>query len=81
MAEPCDLETSVADWVIEHPQAAALMDRLGIDYACGGRSLEWACQRTGLDPQTILRQLERELGLHRDQPASDLFTRRASDGE
>ena len=53
----CGLEISVPDWVIEHPEALAVFQKLGIDYSCGGRSLEYACRQQGLDAASILEQL------------------------
>ena len=53
----CDLATSVSDWVIEHPAALPVFRRLGIDYSCAGKSLEYACRQRGLDPESVLAQL------------------------
>lgn len=53
----CDLDSSVPDWVIDHPQSLALFQELGIDYCCGGKSLESACRERQLDPQAILDRL------------------------
>ena len=53
----CDLDTSVPDWVIEHPESLALFQELGVDYCCGGKSLEYACRQQGLDAQAVLTKL------------------------
>lgn len=53
----CDLDTSTTDWVIEHPQATAIFDELGIDYFCGGKSLEYASQERNLDPGYVYERL------------------------
>jgi regulator of cell morphogenesis and NO signaling len=53
----CDLDTSVADWVIEHPATLAVFQEVGIDYCCGGKSLAYACRQQGLDEQAVLRKL------------------------
>jgi iron-sulfur cluster repair protein YtfE (RIC family) len=53
----CDLETSVPDWVIDHPETLALFQELGIDYCCGGKSLEYACREQGHAPATVLGKL------------------------
>jgi len=37
--DECDLDTSVPDWIIEHPETLATFQELGIDYGCGGKSL------------------------------------------
>jgi iron-sulfur cluster repair protein YtfE (RIC family) len=51
------LESSVPDWLIEYPQLLPIFEELGIDYCCGGKSLERACQERGIDAQTILTRL------------------------
>ena len=65
VSEACGLGTSVTDWVIDHPEIVPLLERLGIDYACGGRSLEWACHQRGVDPRDVLRQVDEHLGIRR----------------
>lgn len=52
-----DLDTSVPDWLIDHPESAAVFDELGIDTSCGGKSLRYLCQQKDLDPETILERL------------------------
>jgi regulator of cell morphogenesis and NO signaling len=58
----CDLDDSVPDWVIDHPETQAVFQRLGIDQHCGGKSLEYACREAGLDPEAVLDELRRLLG-------------------
>ena len=53
----CDLDTSVPDWVIEHPATLAVFQELGIDYCCGGKSLGFACRQRGLDAEAVLAKL------------------------
>jgi len=55
----CDLDTSVPDWVIEHPETLAVFQELGIDYSCGGKSLAYACRERGLDATMVLEKLYR----------------------
>jgi regulator of cell morphogenesis and NO signaling len=52
------LETSVADWLIERPELLRLFEQLGIDYSCGGKSLETAACDAGLDPEQTLGHLQ-----------------------
>ena len=59
------LHTSVVDWCIDHPAALAVFERLGIDYCCGGKSLEYACHQRSLDPDHVLAELEQAI---RSQP-------------
>ncbi|HVZ66249.1 MAG TPA: iron-sulfur cluster repair di-iron protein [Lacunisphaera sp.] len=52
---PITIETTVADIVRAVPGRSRLLDRLGIDYCCGGKkSLADACRRQGLDPATVV---------------------------
>ncbi len=53
----CNLDTAVPDWIIEHPDTLAVFEELGIDYSCGGRSLEYACRERGLDAAIVLARL------------------------
>ncbi|HTI49541.1 MAG TPA: DUF542 domain-containing protein [Planctomycetaceae bacterium] len=52
-----DLESSVPDWLIDHPQLFALFRELGIDYSCGGKSLRTACGEKGLNPDEVLSRI------------------------
>lgn len=62
----CDLEISVPDWLIEHPEVLTVIQKLGIDCSCGGKSLEYACQELGIDPQSVLAELRRHIANHRN---------------
>ena len=53
----CDLDSSVPDWVIEHPETLAVFRELGIDYSCGGKSLASACRQQGLDAEAVQTKL------------------------
>lgn len=54
-----DVNSSVADWVLERPDRTRLFGRLGIDYCCGGqRSLAEACAQKGLDAQSVVQTLK-----------------------
>lgn len=55
----CDLDTSVPDWIIEHPKTLPVFQQFGIDYSCGGKSLAYACQERGLDAEVVLAKLLR----------------------
>jgi regulator of cell morphogenesis and NO signaling len=56
-----ELEKSVVDWAIDQPQAVAVFEHFGVDYCCGGKSLEYACRQRGVDPQQVLAQIHRAL--------------------
>jgi regulator of cell morphogenesis and NO signaling len=36
-----------------------VFEEVGIDYHCGGKSLEYLCVQQGLDPQSVLARLRR----------------------
>lgn len=57
----CDMESSVPDWVIEYPQALAVFQKLGIDFSCGGKSLEFACRQQGLDTEFVMAKLHKSI--------------------
>lgn len=50
---------SVASLVLERPSRARALERLGLDYCCGGkRSLAEACAERGLDLTLVVETLE-----------------------
>jgi len=61
----CDLDTSVPDWVIEHPETLTVFQELGIDYCCGGKSLAFSCRQQGLDAEAVLAKLVCRLDVSR----------------
>lgn len=64
-----DPNATVADLVVERPARARVLERLGIDYCCGGRrSLAEACAAEGLDLAAVLASLEDEAGTAAGEP-------------
>ena len=57
MMTQCTLETSVPDWIIDHPETLRVFQEFGIDYSCGGKSLEFACRERGVNEQSVLSKL------------------------
>lgn len=53
----CDRDSSVPDWLIEYPESLAVLQELGIDYCCGGKSLEYACRERGLETATVIARI------------------------
>jgi regulator of cell morphogenesis and NO signaling len=54
-----DLGVSLGQLVAEQPSRAETFERLRLDYCCGGgQTLAQACERRGLDPETVCRMLE-----------------------
>ena len=57
-----DPSRSLAELVLERPAHVRVLERLGLDYCCGGkRSLAEACAERGLDTATVVAFLESEL--------------------
>jgi|GEM_PF-1295659 len=55
----CTVDSSVVDWIIEHPESMAVFESLGIDCSCAGKSLAYACHQQGHDPVTVLAALRK----------------------
>lgn len=54
-----DQDTSLGQLVAANPARAETFERLRLDYCCsGGQTLAQACERRGLDPETVSRMLE-----------------------
>lgn len=51
-------EMTVAELVVDHPTRTRILEKLGIDFCCGGhKSLAEACAAKGLDPNTVVQTL------------------------
>lgn len=61
----CTLDSSVPDWVIEHPETLAVFRASGIDYCCGGKSLAFACREQGLEAAAVLKTLLQAIEVNR----------------
>lgn len=66
---PCDLDTPVPEWIVEHPETLQVFEQLGIDYSCGGRSLGFACCKRGLNSSRVLEQLQDFIRNEQQQPS------------
>ncbi len=54
--------TTVGELAATRPSSTRVFFRRGIDFCCGGgKTLEEACQRRGLDPREVLREIQLEL--------------------
>ncbi len=50
---------TIGEMVVEDYRKAEVFRKFGLDYCCGGKkSLEDACQKKGLDPQTVQQELD-----------------------
>lgn len=53
------LKKPIGEYVAEDYRTAALFEKYGIDFCCGGqRSLETVCRDKGLDPAEVIHELE-----------------------
>ncbi len=57
----CDLDTSPADWVIDHPETLEVFRELCIETCCPGKSLGYLCRQRGLDAAAVLATLLRRV--------------------
>jgi regulator of cell morphogenesis and NO signaling len=54
-----DVNTSVGQWVAQHPATSRIFEASGIDYCCGGnKPLAQACADRKIDPRELLSRLE-----------------------
>ena len=54
-----DRTKTLAELVAEDPARSTTLDRLGLDYCCGGdEAVDAACARHGIDPATVEAQLD-----------------------
>lgn len=66
-----DADSTLAEWVTHHPQAATVFEAHQLDYCCGGkRSLRDACAEKGLEIATIVSELQ-AIEAIRSSPAHD----------
>lgn len=55
---PCDLDTSIPDWIIEYPETTSVFGELELDIDCAGKSLAYVCHQHGLSPPAVLARLQ-----------------------
>jgi regulator of cell morphogenesis and NO signaling len=56
-------ETTVRDIVLEEPGAIPVLEKIGIDYCCGGKhSLAEACSKSNLNVGWVIEELESQTG-------------------
>lgn len=65
-----ELDRSVVDWAIDHPESIAVFERYQIEYCCGGKSLQYACLERGLDPREVLAKLHQAM---KSPPSAESF--------
>ncbi|MGB7327527.1 MAG: hypothetical protein WBD31_21805 [Rubripirellula sp.] len=53
----CDLDTSIPDWIVEHPETSRVFSELELDTSCAGKSLGYVCIHQGLSTQEVLQRL------------------------
>jgi regulator of cell morphogenesis and NO signaling len=52
------IDDPVVDWAIEHAESIAVFEKHGIDYCCGGKSLDYVCKQRGVDPHMVLAEIK-----------------------
>ena len=57
----CNFDTSVPDWIIEHPETWSVFQEFGIDCSCGGKSLRYVCDQQGIDGKIVLKTLHQKI--------------------
>jgi len=57
------VDDPVADWAIEHAESIRVFEKHGIDYCCGGKSLDWVCDQRGLNAQMVLTEIKQAIGV------------------
>lgn len=56
-----DLQTTLGEMVARRPEAARVLHRHRLDFCCGGgQSVAQAAEGIGLDPETLLAEIDRE---------------------
>lgn len=67
-----DANSTVAEWVCEHPQTARVFEELQIDYCCGGdTALADACEKQQLDAEAVVARLRDAVAAPTQEPAED----------
>ncbi|MFK5924797.1 MAG: iron-sulfur cluster repair di-iron protein [Verrucomicrobiota bacterium] len=64
-----EIQTHVAEIATLYPLATRVLDRYQIGYCCeGGKTLNEACERRGLNPEAIIAEIQQELEKTDDSP-------------
>lgn len=59
MLNELGVEKSVGEWVAADYRAAAVFDKYGIDFCCGGQKpVAQACAEKGIDPEVVVQEVE-----------------------
>ncbi|QEG00791.1 hypothetical protein Mal15_48630 [Stieleria maiorica] len=63
----CDLDTSIPEWIIEHPETTRVFNAMRLDTSCAGKSLRYVCIHQGLSPTEVLERLREAVAGDRSQ--------------
>jgi regulator of cell morphogenesis and NO signaling len=67
-----NLNSTVGQWVAEHPQTSRVFEDVRLDYCCGGgKPLEQACRDRHLNPQEILARLHEAVETAESEPVQN----------
>ncbi|MFG0265051.1 MAG: hypothetical protein ACF8AM_07835 [Rhodopirellula sp. JB055] len=54
----CDLDSSIPEWMVEHPETEHVFNECKLDTSCAGKSLRYVCIQAGFSPPEILQRLK-----------------------
>jgi len=73
MSKIADMEETVRDVLVRHPETRPVFERFGVDYCCGGaRTLGKAAAEAGANPDELVQALGEAAGADKPQPGGDL---------
>ncbi|WDQ15890.1 DUF542 domain-containing protein [Rhodopirellula sp. P2] len=58
----CDLDSSIPEWIVEHPETERVFKEFRLDTSCGGKSLRYVCIHAGVSPPEVFQRLELAVG-------------------
>ncbi|NUN12010.1 MAG: iron-sulfur cluster repair di-iron protein [Myxococcales bacterium] len=68
-------QKTIAEWVLDHSECASVFQRHHIDFCCRGHlTVDEACDQKGLNPKTILEDLNRAIAERQGGPSVDYRT-------
>lgn len=71
---------TIGQLAAQRPEALHVLERHGVDYCCGGeRTIEDACGQAGVDPQTVLAEIDRAAAATGDSARDDWLTASLTD--
>ncbi|WP_166823421.1 DUF542 domain-containing protein [Thalassoroseus pseudoceratinae] len=50
-------DDAIVDWATDVPESIRVFEKFGVDYCCGGKSLDYACGQRGIEVQQIVDEI------------------------